>query len=74
MFGMLMIFVRPLRHEPHHVGPRVVLAEEVRLEVGGRIVAAVVDVPVGALGRHDLHAVGQMRRVVHLVELILKRS
>ena len=56
MFGMLMIFVSRLRHEPHHVRPRVLFAEESRLEVGLRIVAAVVGVAVGALGRDDLHA------------------
>ena len=59
-------------HEPHHVGARVLFAEERRLEVGRGIVAAVVDVPVGAFGRDDLQAGRQVRRVVHLVELILK--
>ncbi len=44
----------PLRHEPHHVRPRVLFAEEIGLEVRGGIVAAVVGVAVGALGGDDL--------------------
>ena len=63
---------QPARHQPHDVRPRVLFAEEIRLEVGGRIVAAVVDVPVGALGRDDLDALWQVRRVVALVHLVLK--
>ena len=67
-----MIFVRRPRHEPHQVRTRVLFPEEVRLQVGRGIVAAVVDVPVGAFGGDDLHALRQVRSVVHLVELILK--
>ncbi len=61
-----------LRHQAHHVRARVLFAEEIRLQVGGRIVAAVVDVTIGALGGDDLQALGKMRRVVALVELILE--
>ena len=67
-----MIFVSRSRHEPHHVRARVLFAEEIGLEIGGRIVAAVVGVAVRALGGDDLHALGQVRRVVALVELILE--
>jgi hypothetical protein len=60
------------RHQPHDVRPCVFFPEEIGFEVGGRIVPAVVDVPVGALGRHTLDALWQMRRVVALVHLVLK--
>ena len=69
---MLTIFVSLLRHEPHEVRARVFLAKEIGLDIGRRVVAGVVGVAIGVLCRGDLDALGEARRVVHLVELTLK--
>ncbi len=46
------------RDEPHEVRSRVFLAEEIRLDIGRRVVAGVVGVAIGVLCRGDLQAFG----------------
>ena len=62
----------PLADQAHHVRPRVVLAEEIGLDEGKRIVAAVVGVAIGAFGGDGVHSLRQVRRVVAFVHLVLK--
>src|SRR5262245_780419 len=61
-----------LRDQPDHIRPRVVLAEEVRLDVDARVVALIVVPDVRAFGREDVYAFGDARRVINLIELILE--
>src|SRR5262249_61932530 len=61
-----------LRDQPDHIRPRVVLAEEVRLDVDARVVALIVIPHVRAFSREDVYAFGDARRVIDLIELILE--
>ena len=63
-------FREPARDQPHHVRPGVLLAEQIGLDVGGRIVAAVVRVRVLPLGGDRLDVGRKVGRVVHVVELL----